>query len=76
MEYRINNNLYQNLINSVSVQCVYPFFYRTMDTSEALDLTKENIQPLKQGRKPAQLGTALQAQTNIDVYQQLLKQRE
>lgn len=47
-----------------------------MDTSEALDLTKENIQPLKQGRKPAQLGTALQAQSNVDVYQQLLKQRE
>lgn len=47
-----------------------------MDTSEALDLTKENIQPLKQGRKCAQLGTALQAQSNVDVYQQLLKQRE
>lgn len=47
-----------------------------MDTSEALDLTKENVQPLKQGRKPAQLGTALQAQSNVDVYQQLLKQRE
>lgn len=75
MEYFMNNHLYQYLINSVSVQCVCPF-YRIMDTSEALDITKENIQPLKQGRKPAQLGTALQAQTNIDVYQQLLKQRE
>lgn len=46
------------------------------DNSEVLDIAKENIQPLRHGRKAAQLKTALQAQADPDVYQQLMKQRE
>lgn len=48
----------------------------SVDTSDALDLTKENIRPLKQGRKPTQLETALQAQTNAEIQQKLNKQKE
>lgn len=40
------------------------------------DVTKENIQPLRGGRNVQQLGMALQAQTNRDLQQQLLHQRE
>lgn len=47
-----------------------------METSEALDLSKENIQPLKQGRNAVKLGTALQAQTNTEVQQKLNAERE
>lgn len=47
-----------------------------MNTSEALDLSKENIQPLKQGRNAVKLGTALQAQTNAELHQQLMAERE
>uniref|UniRef100_A0A1B6F5J3 Protein kinase domain-containing protein n=1 Tax=Cuerna arida TaxID=1464854 RepID=A0A1B6F5J3_9HEMI len=47
-----------------------------MNTSEVLDLSKENIQPLKQGRNAAKLGTALQAQTNAELHQKLLAERE
>lgn len=47
-----------------------------MDTTDALDLSKENIQPLKQGRKAVQLGTALQAQTNQELQQKLAAERE
>jgi len=46
------------------------------DNSEVLDISKENIQPLRYGRKAAQLKTALQAQADPDVHQQLMKQRE
>ncbi|KAL1124502.1 hypothetical protein AAG570_001128 [Ranatra chinensis] len=42
---------------------------------ETLELSKENIQPLKQGRKAGQLGLALQAQTNSEIQQQILKER-
>uniref|UniRef100_A0A1B6KB65 Protein kinase domain-containing protein n=1 Tax=Graphocephala atropunctata TaxID=36148 RepID=A0A1B6KB65_9HEMI len=47
-----------------------------MNTSEVLDLSKENIQPLKQGRNAVKLGTALQAQTNVELHQKLLAERE
>ncbi|VVC45745.1 Protein kinase domain,Mad3/Bub1 homology region 1,Serine/threonine-protein kinase, active [Cinara cedri] len=46
------------------------------DTSDALDLTKENIKPLKQGRKPIQLETALQAQSNSEIQQKLNKSKD
>ncbi|XP_050431084.1 mitotic checkpoint serine/threonine-protein kinase BUB1 beta-like [Adelges cooleyi] len=46
------------------------------DTSDALDLTKENIRPLRQGRKPTQLETALQAQSNTEVQQKLNKEKD
>uniref|UniRef100_A0A2H8TVQ9 Mitotic checkpoint serine/threonine-protein kinase BUB1 n=1 Tax=Melanaphis sacchari TaxID=742174 RepID=A0A2H8TVQ9_9HEMI len=48
----------------------------TVDTSDALDLTKENIRPLRQGRKPIQLETALQAQSNMEIQQKLNKEKE
>lgn len=47
-----------------------------MNTSEVLDLSKENIQPLKQGRNAVKLGTALHAQTNSELHQKLLAERE
>lgn len=47
-----------------------------VETSDALDLTKENIKPLKQGRNPLQLETALQAQTNMDILKQLNKDKK
>lgn len=47
-----------------------------VDTSDALDLTKENIKPLKRGRKPIQLETALQAQSNMEIQNQLNKDKE
>lgn len=47
-----------------------------VDTSDALDLTKENIRPLRQGRKPNQLETALQAQSNLEIQQKLNKEKE
>ncbi|CAI6354333.1 unnamed protein product [Macrosiphum euphorbiae] len=48
----------------------------TVDTSDALDLTKENIRPLRQGRKPIQLETALQAQSNTEIQQKLNKEKD
>lgn len=45
-------------------------------SSDALDSTKENIRPLRQGRKPVQLETALQAQSNMEVQQKLNKEKE
>lgn len=47
-----------------------------MDTSEVLDLSKENIQPLRQGRNVCRLETALQARNNIEVQQQLRREKE
>lgn len=47
-----------------------------INTSEVLDLSKENIQPLRQGRKADHLKTALQAQIDPEVQQMLQKQRE
>ncbi|CAH0557013.1 unnamed protein product [Brassicogethes aeneus] len=40
------------------------------------DLSKENIQPLRGGRNPTQLGIALQAQTNPELQLELEKQKE
>lgn len=51
-------------------------FKMALNTNEVLDLTKENIQPLRCGRKAAQLRTALQAQVDPETQQQLNKQRE
>lgn len=48
----------------------------SIDTSDALDFTKENIRPLKQGRKPIQLETALQAQSNMEIQQKLRLEKE
>lgn len=48
----------------------------TLNTSEVLDLSKENVQPLRQGRKAAHLKTALQAQTDPETQHRLQKQRE
>jgi hypothetical protein len=47
-----------------------------VDPGEELDLSKENIQPLKKGRMVCQLGTALLAQDDLQVHHELLKQRE
>ncbi|XP_044751997.1 mitotic checkpoint serine/threonine-protein kinase BUB1 beta-like isoform X2 [Coccinella septempunctata] len=40
------------------------------------ELTKENIQPLRGGRNPVQLGLALQAETNPEIRRELQLQRE
>ncbi|XP_045472782.1 mitotic checkpoint serine/threonine-protein kinase BUB1 beta-like [Harmonia axyridis] len=40
------------------------------------ELTKENIQPLRGGRNPVQLGLALQAETNPEIKRELQHQRE
>lgn len=47
-----------------------------MENADALDLSKENIQPLKKGRNTAQLGLALQAQTDTALHQMLSKKQE
>ncbi|KAK3922037.1 Mitotic checkpoint serine/threonine-protein kinase BUB1 beta [Frankliniella fusca] len=47
-----------------------------MENADALDLSKENIQPLKRGRNTAQLGLALQAQTDSSLHQMLSKKQE
>lgn len=47
-----------------------------VDTSEVLDLSKENIQPLRQGRKASHLKTALQAQVDPETQQLLQRTRE
>lgn len=47
-----------------------------MDPGEQVDLSKENIQPLKKGRMVCQLGTALLAQDDLQAHNELLKQRE
>uniref|UniRef100_A0A0A9YES2 Mitotic checkpoint serine/threonine-protein kinase BUB1 beta n=1 Tax=Lygus hesperus TaxID=30085 RepID=A0A0A9YES2_LYGHE len=44
--------------------------------AETLDLCKENIQPLKQGRRANKLGLALLAQNDVEIQEQLLKERE
>lgn len=44
--------------------------------ADAIDLCKENIQPLRQGRKAAQLCLALKAQDDKDVQEEMLKERE
>ncbi|XP_013138966.1 PREDICTED: uncharacterized protein LOC106103686 [Papilio polytes] len=41
-----------------------------------IDVSKENIQPLRGGRNPQQLGTALQAQSDVDAQRQLQLQKE
>lgn len=47
-----------------------------MDASEALDLSKENIQPLVHGRKTDKLTTALQVNSNFQLQQELKRHRE
>jgi hypothetical protein len=47
-----------------------------MDTAEAFDQTKENILPLSQGRITSKFGTALHAQTNNEIQQELRKTAE
>lgn len=47
-----------------------------MENADALDLSKENIQPLKRGRNTAQLGLALQAQNDATLHQMLTKKQE
>ncbi|XP_073973885.1 mitotic checkpoint serine/threonine-protein kinase BUB1 beta-like isoform X1 [Rhodnius prolixus] len=44
--------------------------------ADAIDLCKENIQPLRQGRKAAQLCLALKAQDDKDVQEEMLKERD
>ncbi|XP_023933818.2 uncharacterized protein LOC112042867 [Bicyclus anynana] len=41
-----------------------------------IDVSKENIQPLRGGRNLVQLGTALQAQSDVDAQRQLQLQKE
>ncbi|XP_053603398.1 uncharacterized protein LOC128671163 isoform X2 [Plodia interpunctella] len=41
-----------------------------------IDISKENIQPLRGGRNLVQLGTALQAQSDVDALRQLQLQKE
>ncbi|VVD05107.1 unnamed protein product [Leptidea sinapis] len=41
-----------------------------------IDVSKENIQPLRGGRNLTQLGTALQAQSDVDAQKQLQLQKE
>lgn len=48
------------------------YFSSTMD----IDVSKENIQPLRGGRNLMQLGTALQAQSDVDAQRQLHLQKE
>lgn len=43
---------------------------------EILELCKENIQPLRKGRKANQLGLALKAEGNAEIQTRLLKERE
>lgn len=43
---------------------------------EILELCKENIQPLRKGRKANQLGLALKAEGNVELQTRLLKERE
>ncbi|CAH1403889.1 unnamed protein product [Nezara viridula] len=43
---------------------------------EILELCKENIQPLRKGRKVNQLGLALKAEGNAELQTRLLKERE
>ncbi|XP_034251361.1 uncharacterized protein LOC117651430 [Thrips palmi] len=47
-----------------------------MENADALDLSKENIQPLKRGRNTAQLGLALQAQSDPTLHQMFAKKQE
>jgi checkpoint serine/threonine-protein kinase len=52
---------------------IFPLFNSsTMD----IDVSKENIQPLRGGRNLVQLGTALQAQSDVDAQKQLQQQKE
>ncbi|CAB0007646.1 unnamed protein product [Nesidiocoris tenuis] len=44
--------------------------------AETLDLCKENIQPLKQGRRASKLGLALRAQSDAELQAQLQEERE
>lgn len=48
------------------------YFSSTMD----IDVSKENIQPLRGGRNLVQLGTALQAQSDVEAQRQLQLQKE
>lgn len=41
-----------------------------------IDISKENIQPLRGGRNLVQLGTALQAQSDVEAQKQLQLQKE
>ncbi|XP_026817078.1 mitotic checkpoint serine/threonine-protein kinase BUB1-like [Rhopalosiphum maidis] len=64
------------MITDTEILSVTEKTMNTVDTSDALDLTKENIRPLRQGRKPIQLETALQAQSNMEIQQKLNKEKE
>ena len=47
-----------------------------MDPATVIALCKENIQPLRHGRNPAQLGTALRAQDDVEAQQLLQQERQ
>nr|CAD7258131.1 unnamed protein product [Timema shepardi] len=52
-------------------------YKQSADHQEFLESqSKENIQPLRQGRVVSQLGTALEAQDNPIVYQELIKEQQ
>lgn len=55
--------------HAVIIQC---YFGSKMD----IDVSKENIQPLRGGRNLVQLGAALQAQSDVDAQRQLQLQKE
>lgn len=46
-----------------------------METADILDQTKENVQPLRRGRRVDQLGTVLQAKVNNEAQLELDQQR-
>lgn len=47
-----------------------------METSDVLDQTKENLQPLRKGRRADHLGTVLKAQINNEAQVELHHQRQ
>ncbi|CAG2054606.1 unnamed protein product [Timema podura] len=47
-----------------------------MEQIEVFSQSKENIQPLRQGRVVSQLETALEAQDNPTAYQELIKEQQ
>lgn len=51
-------------------------FRRYFSAKMDIDVSKENIQPLRGGRNLTQLGTALQAQSDADAHRQLQLQKE
>lgn len=63
-------------VHTLFVQQFFKQINFEMENADALDLSKENIQPLKRGRNTAQLGLALQAQTDTTLHQMLSKKQE